>query len=165
MKYLKLYEKYTHTNQDALDDMTYIQKFSKKFEDKFEYRLNLIDLSNAKFKSYLGYGAHKYYYGEVEIFNKNTIEDDSPQIGSYVVIQPENAGYSKKFMTYMTTNIGQITNIEIFKMFNEIRYSINYTNNNDYSQGPWLFSKKEITFHSPNKKDCEIFLSTKKYNL
>lgn len=78
MKYLisykNLLEKYTHTDQDKIDDMIYINEFVKKFEEKFEYRLNLEYDSEAKFRDYLGFGANKYYHGEVEILNKYMIQ-------------------------------------------------------------------------------------------
>lgn len=78
MKYLisykNLLEKYTHTDQDKIDDMIYINEFVKKFEEKFEYRLNLEYDSEAEFRDYLGFGAGKYYHGEVEILNKYMIQ-------------------------------------------------------------------------------------------
>lgn len=71
MKHLKIYDKYIHTLQDKKDDMILIQEFTKNFEEKFEYRLNLDINEKAEFKSYIGYGANKYYYGTVEIYNRN----------------------------------------------------------------------------------------------
>jgi hypothetical protein len=67
---IKTYEKYTHTNQDKLDDMYYIEEFSKKFEDLFEYWLDFEVYEDIKFRDYLGYGAEKVYTGEVKIGKK-----------------------------------------------------------------------------------------------
>lgn len=69
MKYLKKYEKYIHTSQDKIDDMSYIEEFSKRFEEMFEYRLDIIEKSNPKFRDYLGFGAEVQYNGETEIYN------------------------------------------------------------------------------------------------
>ena len=69
MKHLKLYEKYIHTPQDKKDDINLLHEFVQKFEDKFEYRLNLDTSKQIKFKSYIGYGSEKYYYGTIEIYN------------------------------------------------------------------------------------------------
>lgn len=71
MKHLKHYEKYTHTPQDSIDDMTLIQEFADKFENQFEARLNITQKSNTQFRSYLGFGADKHYSGEIEIYNRN----------------------------------------------------------------------------------------------
>jgi hypothetical protein len=70
MKHLKTYEKYIHTEQDKIDDMKLIEKFASKFEEMFEYRLDIIEKSNPEFRDYVGYGADIKYYGEVETFNK-----------------------------------------------------------------------------------------------
>ena len=71
IKNFKLFnEKYIHTSQDKIDDMELMQEFSKKFEDKFEYRLNLDTYNNITFRTYLGCGADKRYSGTVEIYNQ-----------------------------------------------------------------------------------------------
>jgi hypothetical protein len=71
MKYIKSFnEKYIHTSQDKIDDMNLIQEFIQKFEDKFEYRLNLDTYSEPRFRTYLGFGADKSYTGSVEIYNE-----------------------------------------------------------------------------------------------
>jgi hypothetical protein len=71
MKYIKPFnEKYIHTSQDKIDDMNLMQKFIQKFEDKFEYRLNLDTYNDLSFRTYLGYGADKSYTGTVEIYNQ-----------------------------------------------------------------------------------------------
>lgn len=67
MKYINTYEKYIHTNQDKIDDMTYIQEFAEEFEKKFEYRLNLDTNEQIRFRSFLGFGADKYYHGEIVV--------------------------------------------------------------------------------------------------
>lgn len=69
MKYIKTYERYTHTPQDKIDDMTLLQEFTQKFEDKFEYRLNLDTTNQPEFRSYLGFGADKNYSGTIEVYN------------------------------------------------------------------------------------------------
>lgn len=71
MKYIKTLEKYTHTNQDKIDDMSYLQEFADKFEAEFEDRLNLTVYRDAEFRSYLGFGADKYYRGEIILDNRN----------------------------------------------------------------------------------------------
>jgi hypothetical protein len=71
IKNFKLFnEKYIHTSQDKIDDMNIMQEFAKKFEDIFEYRLNLNIDNDSKFRTYLGHGANKSYTGTVEIYNQ-----------------------------------------------------------------------------------------------
>lgn len=67
--FIKYNEKYNHTQQDIIDDMRYINEFSKKFENKFEFRIDLNIERNSQFRSYLGYGADKFYTGEIIIDN------------------------------------------------------------------------------------------------
>jgi len=69
MKYIKQYDKYINTPQDKIDDMIFLQEFVQKFEDIFEYRLNLDTFVESRFRAYLGFGADKIYNGEVEIYN------------------------------------------------------------------------------------------------
>ena len=71
MKYLKTHEKYIHNEQDRIDDIKFINEFSKKFEYLFEYRLNLDVSSKMEFRDYIGYGASKNYTGETILNNKN----------------------------------------------------------------------------------------------
>lgn len=73
MKHLKLFEKYTHTQQDKIDDMKLINDFSEKFEDMFEYRLNINEHSEPNFRDYLGHGAEKNYTGSItkKLMTKN----------------------------------------------------------------------------------------------
>ena len=73
MKYLKTYESYKHTKQDKIDDIRYIHEFVEKFEDMFEFRLNLNITGDVKFRSYLGFGADKYYYGNFILDNKRIL--------------------------------------------------------------------------------------------
>lgn len=74
MKYIITYEKYTHTPQDKIDDMELIREFSKKFEDLFEFRLNLNKFSGPEFRGYLGYGASVHYFGHVELDNPEILK-------------------------------------------------------------------------------------------
>lgn len=67
--FIKYNEKYNHTQQDIIDDMRYIDEFSEKFENKFEFRIDLNIERNSQFRSYLGYGADKFYTGEIIIDN------------------------------------------------------------------------------------------------
>lgn len=67
-KFIKFNENYIHTNQDKIDDMKYIEEFAEKFENKFEFRLNL-NIGKSQFRTYIGYGAEKYYNGEIIINN------------------------------------------------------------------------------------------------
>lgn len=67
--FIKYNEKYNHIQQDKIDDMRYINEFSEKFENKFEFRIDLNIERNSQFRSYLGYGADKFYTGEIIIDN------------------------------------------------------------------------------------------------
>jgi len=69
IKKFSIFESYNHSNQDKLDDMELIQEFSKKFEDLFEYRLNLDKFGQPEFRGYLGYGANVNYSGQIELDN------------------------------------------------------------------------------------------------
>ena len=68
MKYILTLEKYKNTSQDLIDDMNLMIEFSDKFETKFEYRLDINDISNIE-TSIVGYGTNKYYKG---LFINNT---------------------------------------------------------------------------------------------
>lgn len=74
MKHLKTYEKYVHTSQDQIDDMNLINEFSKKFEDLFEFRLNLDRSGNPEFRGYLGYGASVHYFGKINLDNPRILK-------------------------------------------------------------------------------------------
>jgi len=70
----KIFESYNHSNQDKIDDMELIQEFSKKFEDLFEYRLNLDKYGQPEFRGYLGYGANVNYSGQIELDNPKILK-------------------------------------------------------------------------------------------
>ena len=88
MKYIKKFEKYQHTKQDLIDDMTYINEFSKKFEDLFEFRLNLDTTTNTRFKSFIGYGADKNYTGDI-ILNNSKIYSKKIKIEYIIYISTD----------------------------------------------------------------------------
>lgn len=73
MIYLKTYEKYKHTQQDKIDDMIYIREFSRKFEEAFEYRLNLNINIDSIFRNFIDHGAEKVYTGEIILNNKKIL--------------------------------------------------------------------------------------------
>lgn len=88
MKYIKKFEKYQHTKQDLIDDVNYINEFAKKFEDLFEFRLNLDTSENAKFRSYIGHGADKRYTGDI-ILNNPRIYSKKIKIEYYINIDTD----------------------------------------------------------------------------
>ena len=119
---------------------------------------------------------------------ENTVEDDSPQIGDYIVT---NVNYNDNkdqinFTNFIKNNIGQVINIDY--NYNKIcnlkppYYIVKYKNipnnikswfgadvvsviNTNYNTDARTFNKSEFQYWSPNKKDCEIFLTANKYNL
>lgn len=90
------------------------------------------------------------------------------EIGDYVVCEEEKSYYSDALNEFLFNNVGRIVEkgglskyvlveyenipIEVKKYFNE-------------KESTRIFRNKFILYHSKDKKDCEIFIDTNKYNL
>jgi len=161
MKYILTLEKYKNTSQDLIDDMNLMIEFSDKFETKFEYRLDINDISNIE-TSVVGYGTKKYYSG---LFINNTKYYKSKRPIQYTITLITNInpnGISSDDDIGRTFKIDLDTNSkipdfheysrnidEILRKFEE--YVINTLNINQ-------LSKKELKQKQLNK-------ITKKFNL
>jgi len=98
-----------------------------------------------------------------------------PQIGDYVICQEEDLGdgnaASKEVQKFINNSIGKI--IEVSDEPKLIYpYNVQYQNIPENIEDAFYsgsssrkYSRKEIIFFSQNKKDCEIYLQMKKYNL
>lgn len=72
MKYIRTFEKYIHTKQDEIDDMSLINEFVNKFDDMFECRLNLE--GEPIEAMWIGYGAYRYYTGSIILDNSRILK-------------------------------------------------------------------------------------------
>ena len=105
---------------------------------------------------------------------------DAPKIGDYVICRDmtlENYTNENETLNFLANNIGQISRFtsaeddvltiyKYFITFDNIPKNIshNFNIHDKYKSGR-AFSKDEIIYSSPNKKDVEIFLVQNKYNL
>ena len=96
---------------------------------------------------------------------------NEPQIGDYVVCKCDNAGLDE-ISTYMNNNIGKIlkdigTIQQYYVKYEGVPINLFRGINNGLTSdiGFWWFDKSEIEVYSSNRKVCEIYLDTKKYNL
>jgi hypothetical protein len=163
MKYIKTYEKYKHTNQDKEDDMYYINKFSKKFEDEFEFRLNFDIKEDVKFMDYIGYGAEKIYSGKIKINNNNV----SYLIWIYTRINPNGIEHSQDIGRIFT--IKMKIRIKEYPVTNYYEYSRNI---DDILEKFDRYILKELNIEyltdqekEKRKKEKELKISVNKYNL
>jgi hypothetical protein len=108
-----------------------------------------------------------------------------PQIGNYVIAK--SFCNNQEIKDFVSSNVGKIfyidyeseetyiqyenIPIELSTHFNEkppnwSKYKTkNYSKYNDFFSNIRLFSTKSVLYFSENKIDCELLLSTKKYNL
>jgi hypothetical protein len=90
---------------------------------------------------------------------------NKPQIGNYAICHEK--GPPTVSMEFVKNNIGKI----IYYNFNrDFQYDIKYENVPEklsiyFFNDIRHISEDEIIYWSNNKKDCEIFLAAKKYNL
>lgn len=170
MNHIKTFEKYQHTKQDLIDDMTYINEFSKKFEDLFEARLNLTASSDAHFINSVGYGAKKNYTGNT-ILNNTKILSNKVKIEYVVYIKTDinpngitseddiNRTYVIRFdiIKNKSRNVNSIPSFYAYSInMNETIYKFdNYISN---KLGIRNLTEEEI-------KEFKIKKDAKKYNL
>ena len=80
---------------------------------------------------------------------------DEPQIGDYVVVSVRELSKNDNYVFV----IGKIYDKERYYVFVEYKFS----NQSMYYR--ITYDIDELLFRSKDKKDCEIYLSAKKYNL
>ena len=89
---------------------------------------------------------------------------NEPQVGDYVVCNitkewffndDSDGGEPRWNFDTINNSVGRIRNKSSFL------YSIKF----DFEEDIIVFNTEDIVFHSKNKKDCELYLDTKKYNL
>jgi hypothetical protein len=170
MKYIKTLEKYIHTNQDSIDDMNYIEEFANKFEEKFEDRLNIIVSKDAEFRNYLGYGAYKYYSGEIILNNRN-IYHKKINIGYKVRIETDinPNGITNENDIGRTFSIGFDINKSKSRNVNKIRHFYGYSRNIDEileKFDNYIKTTFNIRYLTPEEKEQRKLQRTaNKYNL
>lgn len=103
--------------------------------------------------------------------------NNEPQIGDYVVCEDpgmEREGHEEMY-DFITTNIGQITNIADGKSnplyyihYNNVPDKLKFENNinsSSYILDQEPYRRKNITMWSKNKEDLEIKIQQNKFNL
>jgi len=91
---------------------------------------------------------------------ESLIDDKEPEIGDYVICEAASHFYGTEFAKYIDGHIGVIENIYYFEYDQEYKCVVRYENTKRAT-----FSLKNIKHWSKNKKDLEIYLDSKKYNL
>ncbi len=99
---------------------------------------------------------------------------DGPQVDDWVIcnshtskLDPNNYDESeiKIYDKYMSNNMGKIVKA---KLYSEWFFEIYFENFPEELSGffnPVSWTKDFITFHSPNKEDCEAIIQANKYNI
>jgi hypothetical protein len=94
----------------------------------------------------------------------------NPKIGDYVVCTDINT----PLVEFIENNVGQFIKYNKDPMSkNDYPYTIRYFNipekimklQFDITNNERVMSRKEILFFSPNKKECETFIKSRKYNI
>ena len=93
----------------------------------------------------------------IKTYEFNNIKDE-PQIGDYVVCNNERSIPSDDEYP-IEDFIGKIIGIERSSI--KVFYKIEFEDVEDW----WYFYFQDILYFSSNKKDCETFITAKKYNL
>ena len=107
-----------------------------------------------------------------------------PKVGDYVICKEDNGiawtEYTKKVENFINGSVGRIDKIRKTTKSNQPnKYTIQYFNvPSEIKKAFFTFggkdlkdyririlSRKEIVYFSNNKEDCEVYLSSKKYNL
>lgn len=85
----------------------------------------------------------------------NTIE-----IGDYVIVDGEKAGYADDGIHFFNTHVGTIRNVSSTNKICSVKFD------EDFKDETLLFcSVNSIAYHTKNKKDAELYLASIKYNL
>lgn len=90
-----------------------------------------------------------------------------PKIGDYVIIDPSPKNYTSTFINISKNSIAKVVGFSIRDdKHAKKRYKIRYLNSSiEYMDLDWAFPIEDIAYFSPNIKDCELYILSKKYNL
>ena len=88
--------------------------------------------------------------------------NNTPEVGDFVVANWDK--FKDSYQDFLLSNIGEISKVYYNDEY-EVLYDSTSLPSEFNSDNKFLFPEDQILYWSRNKKDCEKYLATKKYNL